>query len=213
MHTATSRTRRSPLVRARGFGIVLAVLTASPVIAAPPTDAGERAAIVDQPASVDVLPANVALSGVRDARQLVVSGKYADGSVRDLTGVVAAKVEPADVVELQEGLYLRQSISCPCAFSISSNRSVAPSGLRRIAISVRRRNSDSRDSDVYSFMKIISNETLDPKTYSVKHLADSVLPTPVGPRNRKLHLGRFPLSFNPSSAAWIARAILPIAAD
>ena len=47
------------------------------------------------------------LTGVRDARQLVVSGKYADGTARDLTAMVEAKVEPAGVVDLQDGLFLR----------------------------------------------------------------------------------------------------------
>jgi hypothetical protein len=96
---------------ARGVGFVLAVFAAaSPVFAAPPTDAGERKAVIGTPAAVEVTPATVTLTGVRDARQLVVSGKYADGSVRDLTGVVEATVEQAQqaaVVELQDGLYLR----------------------------------------------------------------------------------------------------------
>ena len=39
--------------------------------------------------------------------QLVVTGKYADGTVRDLTTVATAKVEPAGVVEVQDGLFLR----------------------------------------------------------------------------------------------------------
>ncbi|MBN9122488.1 MAG: DUF1553 domain-containing protein [Planctomycetes bacterium] len=108
MHSATTRTHIPPAACARRFGFVLAVLAAtSPAIAAPPTDADERKAVIAQPAGVEVLPANVTLTGVRDARQLVVSGRYTDGSARDLTGVVDAKVEPAGVVELQEGLYLR----------------------------------------------------------------------------------------------------------
>jgi YD repeat-containing protein len=108
MRPATTRTRLTPAPRARGFGLVLAILAAaSPATAAPPTDIGERKAVVGQPASVEVVPAAVTLTGVRDARQLVVSGKYADGTARDLSAVVEAKVEPTGVVELQDGLYLR----------------------------------------------------------------------------------------------------------
>jgi hypothetical protein len=121
MQLATPRTRFYSLARARGLGIALAVLTASPALAATPLDAGERQAVIGQPASVDVSPANVALSGVRDARQLVVSGKYVDGSVRDLTGVVEAKVEPAGVVELQDGLYLRPKKNGTATVIISTN--------------------------------------------------------------------------------------------
>jgi hypothetical protein len=107
MHPAALRSRFSPSARARGFGLALAILTASPALAAPPTDPAERAAVIGRPVAVDVLPATVALTGVRDARQLVVSGTYEGGAVRDLTGVVEARVEPAGVVELQDGLFLR----------------------------------------------------------------------------------------------------------
>jgi len=123
MHAAMTRTPLTATARARGFGFVLAVLaaTASPALAAPPIDPGERKAVIAQPASVEVQPANVTLTGVRDARQLVVGGKYADGTVRDLTGLVEAKVEPAGVVELQEGLYLRPKKNGTATVIINAN--------------------------------------------------------------------------------------------
>jgi hypothetical protein len=80
---------------------------AAPAAAAPPTDPEERAAVVGRPTAVEVFPGSVALAGPRDARQLVVTGKYADGTARDLTHLVAARVEPAGIVELQDGLFLR----------------------------------------------------------------------------------------------------------
>ncbi|HEY1190702.1 MAG TPA: DUF1553 domain-containing protein [Gemmata sp.] len=110
MPLTVTRTRHPASACARRFGLVLAAaVLAAPgaALAAPPVDPAERKAIIGQPASIDVSPATVALSGVRDARQLIVSGTYADGSARDLTGVVEARVEPAGVVELQEGAYLR----------------------------------------------------------------------------------------------------------
>jgi len=114
MQSPTTRTRFSPAACARAFGFALAVFaTAAPVSAAPPSDAGERKAVIGQPVAVEVTPAAVTLNGVRDARQLVVTAKYADGSVRDITGLVKASVESAQSnpalipVELQEGLYLR----------------------------------------------------------------------------------------------------------
>jgi hypothetical protein len=121
MPPAAPRTHLSPFARAQGLVIALAVSAASPALAAPPGDDGERKAVIGQPASAEVMPANVALGGVRDARQLVVSGKYADGSVRDLTGVVEAKVEPAGVVDLQEGLYLRPKKNGTATIIIGAN--------------------------------------------------------------------------------------------
>jgi YD repeat-containing protein len=91
--------------------IALAVVTmaavAGSVRATPPVEPGERQAIAGQPTTIEILPGAITLSGARDARQVVVNGKYADGSVRDLTSVTEARVEPHGLVEVQEGLYLR----------------------------------------------------------------------------------------------------------
>jgi Protein of unknown function (DUF1553)/Protein of unknown function (DUF1549) len=78
----------------------------SPAVAAPPSG-DERAALIGAPAGLEAAPATATLNGLRDARQIVVSGKYADGSARDLTHAVSAKVEPAGIVELQDGVFLR----------------------------------------------------------------------------------------------------------
>ncbi len=80
---------------------------ASPALAAPPSDPAGRAEVAGSPTAVEVFPANVTLTGIRDARQLVVTGRYADGTVRDLTPVTTATVDNAAVVDVQEGLYLR----------------------------------------------------------------------------------------------------------
>ncbi len=87
--------------------LVALLFAASPAVAAPPLDAGERAAVASQPSVIEVTPGSIALSGTHDARQVVVTAKYSDGSVRDLTAIADAKVEPAGVVELQEGVFLR----------------------------------------------------------------------------------------------------------
>ena len=87
--------------------VVALALSTAPALAGPPVDPADRAVVVGQPTAIEVFPPAVTLAGVRDARQVVVTGKYADGTVRDLTAVADAKIEPADVVELQDGLYLR----------------------------------------------------------------------------------------------------------
>jgi len=87
--------------------VAVLLALASPVAAAPPSDPASRAEVAGTPTAVEVFPANVTLSGVRDARQLVVTGRYADGTVRDLTTVTTATTDNAAVVDVQDGLFLR----------------------------------------------------------------------------------------------------------
>src|SRR5262249_29260348 len=96
---------RSPL-RISLAALILAAV-AGPAFAMPPVDAGERKALAGQPAALEIAPGAIALAGSHDARQVIVTGKYADGSMRDLTALADAKVEPADVAEVQEGVFLR----------------------------------------------------------------------------------------------------------
>src|SRR4051794_16257173 len=67
------------------LGITLAVATAGPAAAAPPATAEARAKVVGQPASLVVQPPAIVLNGPRAVQQVVVTGRYTDGSVRDLT--------------------------------------------------------------------------------------------------------------------------------
>src|SRR4051812_39207145 len=119
MQPAATRTRLSACARA--FGLVIALLAAAPADAAAPVDDAERKAVIGQPATVEAFPQTATLSGVRDARQLVVSGKYADGSVRDLTSVVDVKAQPAGIVEVQEGAYLRPKKNGTATVTINAN--------------------------------------------------------------------------------------------
>ncbi len=93
------------LLRATCVGMILLVGVV-PGFAAPPSS-GERTDLAGQPTAIEVAPAAVTLAGVRDARQLVVTGRYPNNQLRDLTHAADVKVEPADVVEVQEGLFLR----------------------------------------------------------------------------------------------------------
>ena len=86
--------------------LALALATASTLRAAPPT-AADRAALIGQPTELVVAPAKVDLSGPRDVRQLVVTGKYADGTVRDLTRAADVSADQADVLSIGEGLFVR----------------------------------------------------------------------------------------------------------
>ncbi|HET6572240.1 MAG TPA: DUF1553 domain-containing protein [Fimbriiglobus sp.] len=94
---------------ARTLTLALAVValgSASRLTAAPPT-ADERAALVGSPTALVVSPARVDLAGPHAVRQLVVTGKYADGSVRDLTRAADVTIDGPDVLTIAEGLFVR----------------------------------------------------------------------------------------------------------
>lgn len=82
----------------------LAVLVVSTAIttarAGLPTDAAERAAIIGQPAALRVEPSAITLMGPRATQQLVISGQYADGSIRDLTAFCDLITESAGIVSV-----------------------------------------------------------------------------------------------------------------
>jgi hypothetical protein len=68
------------------LGLLLACFAvAAPLRAGVPDDAATRAKIVGQPTALLVQPENIVLSGPRAKQQLVITGKYADGSICDLT--------------------------------------------------------------------------------------------------------------------------------
>src|SRR5258708_6246946 len=53
--------------------------------ASPPTDAAQRAALIGQPTALLVQPEALQLTGPRSRQQVIITGRYSDGSVRDLT--------------------------------------------------------------------------------------------------------------------------------
>jgi hypothetical protein len=90
--------------RLLGLSLALsATLFAVPATAAPPTEAPERAAAVGQPVELRVESGPVLLTGRRAVRQVLVAGRYADGSLRDLTPFAAFTCEPAGLVRIEEG--------------------------------------------------------------------------------------------------------------
>ncbi len=72
-----------------------------------PETPAERQALVGQPTTVKVLPERILLNGSRAAQQVVVTGHYAGGVIRDLTPLVEfTAVNPA-LVTLSPGGYLQ----------------------------------------------------------------------------------------------------------
>lgn len=60
---------------------------------APPSDPKEIAAVVGQPTALEVHPPAVTLAGPRARQQLIVTGKYGDGTIRDLTPFIKVDLD------------------------------------------------------------------------------------------------------------------------
>ncbi|MDB5334618.1 MAG: hypothetical protein JWN70_237 [Planctomycetaceae bacterium] len=67
----------------------------------------DKAAYIGQPVSLIVLPETLRLSGARAVQQILVTGRYADGSERDLTRVCVLKLETADIATISPTGYLQ----------------------------------------------------------------------------------------------------------
>ena len=80
--------RRSSLL-----GVALAVVLANSANGAVPTDPAAKAKVIGQPAALQVQPAVIQLNGPRAQQQLIITGKYADGTVRDLTAFADITLE------------------------------------------------------------------------------------------------------------------------
>jgi hypothetical protein len=63
--------------------------------------------LVTQPLDAAVHPPAVVLAGPRDGRQLVITGRFADGTDRDLSAVAAVTPDRPNVVTVEPGAYVR----------------------------------------------------------------------------------------------------------
>lgn len=88
------------------FICVLFLSAISLCFAAPPSG-GERTDLAGQATALDIQPLSISLVGVRDSRQIVVTGLYPNNQRRDLTHAADVTIEPADIVDVQDGLFLR----------------------------------------------------------------------------------------------------------
>jgi hypothetical protein len=88
------------------FSLALLVASAVPALAATPTEA-EKAGIIGQPVSLVIQPQTIRLSGPRATQQIVVTGRYADGSLRDLTPFSIVSAEAREVVRIRQGGFLQ----------------------------------------------------------------------------------------------------------
>jgi hypothetical protein len=77
------------------------------VVAGPPEPQADRATFIGQPVALLVQPEAVRLSGPRAMRQLLLTGRYGDGSERDLTHACVLEVELPSVVRVGRGGFLQ----------------------------------------------------------------------------------------------------------
>lgn len=77
-------------------------LTAWQASAASAAEAADKAAVIGQPAALQVQPESITLRGQHANQQLVVTGRYANGLVRDLTGVCELRSEAAAIAAVDE---------------------------------------------------------------------------------------------------------------
>lgn len=110
----------------------IVLLLATPLAtAAGPTDK-EKADIIGQPTALVVQPESVTLHGPRDTRQLLVTGKYADGAVRDLTGCCTLTAETEGIVGIGGDGFLQ-----PLKEGTTTLRIQAGAQTARLAVEVK----------------------------------------------------------------------------
>jgi hypothetical protein len=83
--------------------VITNLLTICVVLSATVAGEPKSAQVISKPASLMIQPAAVVLTGPRAVRQLLVTGKYADGSIRDLTAVCEYSSDTASVASVQAG--------------------------------------------------------------------------------------------------------------
>ena len=88
----------------RVSGVLVSLLTLATFAgAANPNQSKDRVKLIGQPASIEVQPKQVSLNGPRGVQQVLVTGKYADGTVRDLTPFAEIKSAVPGLVEIVDG--------------------------------------------------------------------------------------------------------------
>jgi hypothetical protein len=79
---------------------------AAPTRADLPTAPEAKAKVLGQPTEITVQPNNITLSGPRAVQQVVITGRYADGNLRDLTHFADVNVESAEVVAVDADRFI-----------------------------------------------------------------------------------------------------------
>lgn len=99
------------LLKSHLLSLAVWFLTATCFAAGPPSKLPEKTAYVGHPVSLVVSPETVQLAGPRAMRQLLVTGRYPDGSERDLTSFCELRAENPGLVKIARGGLLQPHTS------------------------------------------------------------------------------------------------------
>src|SRR5262245_19667434 len=102
----TRSTRLCPPAARAALALAVLLFAAAPAPAAVPVTPETRARIVGQPVALLVQPEAISLVGPRSTVQPVITGRYSDGSLRDLTHFCDVSLEKPGVVLLDEERFL-----------------------------------------------------------------------------------------------------------
>lgn len=98
--------------------------------AAVPTDPAARALAIGQPVEIRVQPAALALTGPRALQQLVVTGRYQDGSQRDLTHFCEYQLQGARVLDLVDAGFVAARENGAATLRVSAGGQTATVAVR-----------------------------------------------------------------------------------
>src|SRR5262249_21591766 len=99
-------TTRRPLRSTPALAGCLVLFLALPARAALPTEPAQKALVIGEPTTLSIQPAAITLTGPRARQQVIVTGKYADNSVRDLTAFCEFACEDATLATVERGGFL-----------------------------------------------------------------------------------------------------------
>src|SRR6516165_6245435 len=90
-----------------------------------PQKQADKSAVIGQPVALVVRPEAIHLAGPRDMRQLLVTGRYADGSERDLTRFCEYHAENPTLVNIAGGAFLQPQAAGETALIIEAGGQTA----------------------------------------------------------------------------------------
>ena len=95
--------------RVGNWRLVCLVLIVAPVwpVAAAEREHEMQTAVIGEPIALLAQPETIRFSGPRTMRQMIVTGRYADGSQRDLTPFCTWSAETSGVVTVGEGGFVQ----------------------------------------------------------------------------------------------------------
>lgn len=106
------------------LAVAWCLVVASLAVGAPELPA-DKAAIVGHPVALVVRPETIRLSGPRAMQQILVTGRYADGSERDLTGFCEVGLENAGLAKIARGGLLQSQANGETALVVQAGGQTA----------------------------------------------------------------------------------------